>query len=184
MMKPRSSYQCSIKVRVRNKNIALYNILISSQLYLPSSQICCASVPIPFYVTLVGDEDDLAPFSGYRPSVGSFHPLSSPNESSGSLPQQLMARTNYVAPPIDVHVHRRTDIDVLGAMQSDIHPKAHMSTTKNISKSVIQGSSRQAGSMTWSGLISISPRICCGGFQAKGIKVSVSLILQVRYHYI
>ncbi|KAI0696433.1 hypothetical protein BC835DRAFT_1271920 [Cytidiella melzeri] len=170
---PKTSFNWIMKSRRSSR----YNIKVT--LYLPTSQICSLKSPIPFYVTLAGDEDALAPFSSYRPSLGSFHPLSSPSGSSGSLPQQIMTRAIEMSPPVDIRVNRHTAVDVLAATTFNLREKTQMSSTKVIGKGVIQSNSRRVGSITWSGVIVISPRVRCSGFRAKGIKVADFIALRI-----
>ncbi|KAI0087010.1 hypothetical protein BDY19DRAFT_893731 [Irpex rosettiformis] len=147
-------------------------------LYLPESQVCSLRTPIPFYVTLSGDEDTLTPFTGYRPLPESFHPLCSPNTSSGSLSQQLIIRATQAPPPLMVALYRRTEVDALGVTEANL-VKAHMSTERLIAKGSIQVSSRRPDSITWSGAIAVPSRTCCGGFQTDGIKVADFIMFRI-----
>lgn len=151
-------------------------VLIDLQLYLPESQVCSLRSPMPFHVTLSGDEDSLAPFTGYRPLPESFHPISPSDTAPVSLPQQLIVRAIQPPSPLDIGIYRQTDVEVLKTTEDKL-PKAHMHTKKLIAKGTVQSTSIQAGSISWSGVIILPPRTRCGGFQASGMQVTVSRVV-------
>lgn len=149
------------------------------KLYLPSSRIFPLSEPIPFFVTLFGDEETLDPFAAYQPSSASFHPFS---ESRG-LATSLQHITNLATsqshqPPIRLQLQRHTTADAAAsASLAVLREPANLASSKSLGHSVIHRTSRNRNLLTWSGTIAIPPGVTSGGFTASGVKVTVSINL-------
>ncbi len=129
--------------------------------------------PIPFFVTLFADEDTLAPFTSYRPSPASFHPLSATNSSSSSIQQQIINRTTGHSSPVRLVLLRNTQADALAAGMPILRDSTHMVSTKTIARGMVHSSTRNSNSVTWAGAVVIPQCIRNSGFTARGIKVTV-----------
>ncbi|KAI0726275.1 hypothetical protein C8Q72DRAFT_532982 [Fomitopsis betulina] len=150
---------------------------IETHVFLPQSQICSLKEPIPFFVTLFGSEAILSPFLCYSPSSSaSFHPLSSPSETSiDSLQRAFKLRPSAPACPLRIILERTTALDVDRAGIPCVEGGAGQDTaSKNIGQGVIHNVSRGAKSITWAGTITVSADIESGAFVASGLRVSVS----------
>jgi len=153
---------------------------IETHVYLPSSQVCSLQEPIPFFVTLFGNDDSLAPFTSFRPSPASFHPLSSSsNASLTSVQQQLGSRPATCISPLRIHLQRTTIVDVLRADVS-ASPHSHIYSSKVIGQGVVHNTSKGHNSITWSGTISIATGDTNGGFVTKGLCVSDHIVISIR----
>ncbi|CAL1712354.1 unnamed protein product [Somion occarium] len=168
---PKTVFAFSLRTRRRNYND------VEVHLFLPCSRVCTLKEPIPFSVTLFGDEDSLAPFSTYQPSPSSFHPLSHNHSITSSIQTRFNARIqpNLLPPPIRVQLSRRTAVDALAAGMMIAEEKGHMAFTRPLGQGVIHKSSRGPNSMTWSGSFAIPPSITTGGFTTSGVKVTHGL---------
>ncbi|OCH92619.1 hypothetical protein OBBRIDRAFT_791067 [Obba rivulosa] len=154
------------------------NMPIRVQIFLPSAQVCSIKEPIPFFVTLLGDEDTLAPFAAWRPSASSFHPISPTPYSSGALQQQLMQRAGYVqAPPIKVQLQRMTlvDVGVDSSCFTKVLSKSYMMGNKLIGQGAVHHANVGRNALTWAGTLILPSDKVCGGFLAQGLRVTVSL---------
>ena len=147
------------------------------QVFLPQSQICSLKEPIPFFVTLFGSEATLSPFLCYAPSSSaSFHPLSSPSETSiDSLQRALKLRASASSCPLRIILQRTTAVDVDRAGVPCIEGGVGQDfASKNIGQGVIHNVSRGTKSITWAGTITVGADIGSGAFIASGLRVSVS----------
>lgn len=75
-----------------------------------------------------------------------------------------------------VQLQRQTAIDVLAAgLPVQLRERTNISASKTIATGIIYSVSREAHSIIWSGHIVVPEKIRCGGFVAKGIRVSVRI---------
>jgi len=175
---PQTIFSFSISAQQRN------HPGIGVQLFLPYSQVCSLKEPIPFFVSIFGDDHVLDTFASHQPpsSLPSFHPISG-SHSSGStlnLQRQFLNRVSKSSGPfVSIQLQRRTLVDALAAGMVVLNQKSHMLSCKAIGKGIVHSSSRTVNSVTWSGTILISPTITDGGFAASGIKVSDLLVLTI-----
>ncbi|KAI0917449.1 hypothetical protein AcW1_007355 [Taiwanofungus camphoratus] len=160
----------------------LENPPIQTHIFLPSSQVCSLNEPIPFFVTLFADEDTLAPFTYYRPSPASFHPLSSTasHTSLTSVQQQLALRASVGAPPIRVQLQRTTTVNALGAELAASSEKGHIFRNKVIGQGIVHNTSRGLRSITWSGTLVVSASVTNGGFIASGLRVTDNIVVSIK----
>ncbi|OBZ71500.1 hypothetical protein A0H81_08641 [Grifola frondosa] len=156
-------------------------------LFLPSSQVCSLKEPIPFLVTLFGNENSLAPFAAYRPTPASFHPMSRADSSAAtsltvSLQRPLALGSLMPTCPIRVQLQRTTTISARGATPVDEkdplyereellqtrtlctqgfelmrEARDHMFSAKFIGDGVVYSVSRGPNSVTWSGAVMVPP---------------------------
>ncbi|EMD39777.1 hypothetical protein CERSUDRAFT_92265 [Gelatoporia subvermispora B] len=158
------------------------NMPIKVQIFLPSAQICSMKEPIPFFITLFGDEDMLEPFAAWHPSASSFHPISPTPYSAGALQQQLFLRSGHVqAPPIKVHLQRTTLVDagVDSSCFTKVLSKSYMMSTKAVGQGAVHHASVGRGALTWAGTIILPSDKLCGGFLAQGLRVSDSIVFSI-----
>lgn len=141
------------------------------------SQICSLKEPIPFFITLFADEDILSPFTCYHPAPSSFHPLSSPSHTSlHSVSYQLTSRTGIGKGglPLRVHMKRTTAVDALCAGIPQTSQGSYIFSSQVIGQGAVHNTSRTARSITWAGAAELSANVRSGGFEATGVRVSVS----------
>ena len=153
----------------------LLMILIIVKLFLPSSRVIPLTEPIPFFVTIFGDEDTLDPFAAYQPSSASFHPFSESHGLVTSLHQFTHRATSHQhQPPVRLQLQRHTTVDPAYASLMYAREKASLGSTKNLGQCTIHNMNRHRNSITWSGTIAIPTTVTSGGFTASGVKVAVS----------
>lgn len=170
---PQTVFQFTMRSRRQRRD----NIEV--QLYLPNSQICCLAEPIPFFVTLFAPEDILNGYPTFRPSLESFHPLST-TDLSNSLQTQIMDRIVRYPPPVRLLLQRRTQVDVLAASLPCMQvPETHISASKHIASGAVQTVHRDGNKIVWSGSIMVPDRVKCGGFVAMGLHVTDYLELKI-----
>lgn len=127
-------------------------------------------------MTLLGNEDLLAPFTGWQPSASSFHPISPTPYSSGALQQQLMLRMGQAhAPPLKVHLQRATvvDVGVESSCFTRVLSKSYMMSHKVVGQGAVHHATISRNSLTWAGTIILPSDAIAGGFLAHGLRVSV-----------
>ncbi|KZT64273.1 hypothetical protein DAEQUDRAFT_769836 [Daedalea quercina L-15889] len=156
---------------------------IEIHVFLPQSQICSLKEPIPFFVTLFANEAALSPFLCYAPlSSASFHPLSSPSETSiDSLQRALKLRQSASTCPLRIILQRTTTVDVDRAGVPCVEGGVGQDfASKNTGQAVIHNVSRGPKSITWAGTITANPDIGSGGFVASGLRVSDSIVVSIK----
>ncbi|EPS96556.1 hypothetical protein FOMPIDRAFT_1130241 [Fomitopsis schrenkii] len=156
---------------------------IETHVFLPQSQIISLKEPIPFFVTLFGSEATLSPFLCYSPSSSaSFHPLSSPSETSiDSLQRAFKLRPSASACPLRMIIQRTTAVDVDRAGVPCVEGGVGQDfASKNIGQGVIHNVSRGTKSITWAGTITVGADIGSGGFTASGLRVSDSIVVSIK----
>ncbi|KAH9936073.1 uncharacterized protein B0H18DRAFT_868008 [Fomitopsis serialis] len=155
---------------------------IETHVFLPQSQICSLKEPIPFFVTLFGNEAVLAPFLRYAPSSASFHPLSSPSETSiDSLQRALKLRQSTPSCPLRIILQRTTAVDVDRAGVPCVEGRVGQDfASKSIGQGAIHNVSRGPRSITWAGTITVNADIASGGFVASGLRVSDSIVVSIK----
>lgn len=154
---------------------------IEVHLFLPSSRVCTVKEPIPFFLTLRGDEESLTPFATYQPT-SSIHPLHGSTSPIGSIKQHIRKRSGSSAAsssPVMVQLQRRSTVDAIAAGMPIDEEKGHMTSMKMIGQGVIQGSNRGPSSITWSGMIVVPPKITSVGFTASGLKVLDCVVVSI-----
>ncbi|KAH9841350.1 uncharacterized protein C8Q71DRAFT_794377 [Rhodofomes roseus] len=155
---------------------------IETHVFLPQSQICSLKEPIPFFVTLFGNEATLAPFLCYVPSPASFHPLSSPSETSiDSLQRALKLRQSAATCPLRIVIQRTTAVDVDRTGVPCVEGQVGQDfASKCIGQGVIHNVSRGPKSITWAGTITVNADVTSGGFAAIGLRVSDSIVVSIK----
>ncbi|KAI0354875.1 hypothetical protein OH77DRAFT_1404433 [Trametes cingulata] len=153
---------------------------IKVHVYLPASQVCSAQEPIPFHVSLLGDELALAPFADYRPPATSFLSLSASSsnttmDSFASSSVGLLGRGSRRAAqrcPLRIQVQRTTA------------ERSHMYSQDWIGQGVVHSVSSSVSSVVWSGAIIIPPSSGAGGigggFELDGLRVVDSIVLSIE----
>ena len=132
--------------------------------------------PIPFSVTFFAPEEVLCKYTSFRPSPESFHPLASPvADSVGYMQDQLFSCFMPSSSPVRLQLHRQTQVDVLaaGMHASALRERTDISASKVLASGIVYSASRDVNSIVWAGQIVIPPKVRCGGFVAKGIRVTV-----------
>ncbi|KAI0784814.1 hypothetical protein C8Q75DRAFT_370701 [Abortiporus biennis] len=153
-------------------------------LFLPASRVCTLKEPIPFFLTLFGDEESLEPFAAHHTPHSSFHPISEPDSILGSslagtLGHQFQ-RSSIPSHPIRIQLQRRTTVDANAAgMGAFSKEKSHMVSSKFIGQGIIHSSTRNLNSITWSGTITVPSKVTIGGFSVSGIKVMDCIVVNI-----
>jgi len=152
--------------------------LIKAHVFLPASQVCTLSEPIPFFVTLFGAEAALDSFKSHQPSVTSFLPM---HDITGDPADTVQAqlRACDTASPVSLKL-QRTTIMYTHQMSVFAHAEARMHDTEVIGRGVVQRSRRGRNSITWSGTILVDPSLTCGGFDVGTVRVLDSVVLCVN----
>ena len=172
----------------------------SAQVYLPASQVCSVQEPIPFHVSLLGDELALEPFAEYRPVPASFLPLSTSWSGASSTCEYVANAITTRSPrskaarrcPLRIQIQRATVVDSRSALYSGVaglaegtppaavqDEKSHLHHTEWVGQGVVHSVSRTINSVVWSGAIIIpSDAARLGGsFEVNGLKVMVSSLV-------
>ena len=132
--------------------------------------------PIPYVVTLFAREEILSKYATFRSSLESFHPMDSPSPDVPNAEQpQFFGCLMSHSSPVRLQVLRRTRVDVLAASvdAAAAGERTDIASSKCIASGVVYGASREYGAVVWSGTIVVPEKVRCGGFGAKGIRVSV-----------
>lgn len=156
---------------------------IRVELYLPHGQICSLCEPIPFSVTFFASEEILSKYASFQPPPGSFHPFTTPDEGPNSAKGQLFGR---IVSPVRLELHRRTQVDVLAANQQAgparmSKARADLVATETLATGVTHDAQRSVHSVVWTGHVLVPSRVGCGGFVAKGIRVTDHLVLTLAH---
>ncbi|EKM51699.1 uncharacterized protein PHACADRAFT_261996 [Phanerochaete carnosa HHB-10118-sp] len=156
---------------------------IKVELYLPHSQICSMCDLIPFSVTFFAPEEVLCRYTTFRPSPESFHPLASPvADSANYVPGQLFSCFMPCPSPVRLQLLRRTTVDVLAAgVYAAPKERTDITTTKVLASGIVYSASRGMNSAVWSGHVIVPNKVGCGGFVAKGIRVTDCLVLTLAH---
>ena len=169
----------------RKVSLRTPTFLTSHQLYLPHSQICSMRDPIPFSVSLFAPEEVLCKYTSFRPSPESFHPMASPDVDTATYMQgymqgQLFSCFMPTPSPVRLQLHRQTTVDVLAAgVDAAARERTDISGSKALASGVVYTASRDVNAVVWSGHIVLPPKVACGGFVARGIRVTVRSCLAV-----
>lgn len=153
---------------------------IEAHVFLPSSQICCMRESIPFFVTLVASDDLLGPFTSYRPSTASFHPLAYPSSALNAMQHQFALINGASSPPLRICIQRTTSVNGLDTAGSYPAVDGHITSTRTIGHGVIHSTNKTLTSVTWSGVITVAPYISCGGFLTNALSVSDSIVVSIK----
>ncbi|KAI0661977.1 hypothetical protein C8Q70DRAFT_909835 [Cubamyces menziesii] len=155
---------------------------IKVHVYLPASQVCSVQEPIPFHVSLLGDELALEPFAEYRPVPASFLPLSTSWSGASSTCEYVANAITTRSPrskaarrcPLRIQIQRATVVDSRSAL--------HLHHTEWVGQGVVHSVSRTINSVVWSGAIIIpSDAARLGGsFEVNGLKVMDSVVLAIE----
>ncbi|OSD07310.1 hypothetical protein PYCCODRAFT_1358774 [Trametes coccinea BRFM310] len=161
---------------------------IKVHVYLPASQVCSIQEPIPFHISLLGDERAIEPFAAYRPAPASFLPLPrGPSSSLESLASVRVLRgavprkaTPMQKCPLSLRIQRTTVVDTRPTPEDD--GKSHLYHTEWIGEGTVHSVRSNGRSLVWSGAIDIPPEVAAqgGGFEINGLKVVDSIALSVE----
>ncbi|KAI9058261.1 hypothetical protein FKP32DRAFT_1581606 [Trametes sanguinea] len=175
---------------------------IKVHVYLPASQVCSIQEPIPFHISLLGDERAIERFAAYRPAPASFLPLSRGPSSSleslasvrvlrGAVPRKAMPAQKC---PLSLRIQRTTMVDTRRAGFSPTRTgpiqgaapegdgKSHLYHTEWIGEGTVHSVRSDGRSLVWSGAIVIPPEVASqgGGFEVNGLKVVDSIALTIE----
>ncbi|KIP06691.1 hypothetical protein PHLGIDRAFT_128118 [Phlebiopsis gigantea 11061_1 CR5-6] len=178
-MKTLTSPRTVFKYLVESRRGSHENIEL--ELYIPNSQVCSMRDPIPYVVTIFAREEILSKYTTFRSSLESFHPMDSPSPDVPNSEQpQFFGCLMSHSSPVRLQVLRKTHVDVLAASVGAsvaTGERTDITASKCIASGVVYGASREYSSVVWSGTIVVPEKVRCGGFGAKGIVVSDSLML-------
>ncbi|KAI0769032.1 hypothetical protein BD413DRAFT_605078 [Trametes elegans] len=119
---------------------------ITVRVYLPASQVCSVQEPIPFHVSLLGDERALDAFTQHRPLPGSFLSMSASTLSVNASRESV---ASVIAPyrktsrrcPLRVRVQRTTA------------DKSHLYSVRWIGQGVVHSARRTCDAVVWTGAV-------------------------------
>jgi len=160
---------------------------ILTHFYLPYSQICAISAPIPFYLKLSStSEQSLKPFAGFSPALPSFLPFSASDTtlsttSLPALPHQLMrVPPPSATPSVSVMLVRQILADATGTGVCIVGARGGMVKDIVIGEGVLHRVTKTQDSLTWAGEIRICPKVQCSGFHSPGLVVRDAIILSIK----
>ncbi|KIP08605.1 hypothetical protein PHLGIDRAFT_126910 [Phlebiopsis gigantea 11061_1 CR5-6] len=158
---------------------------IDVELYIPNSQVCSVRGPIPFVVTFFAREEILDKYASFHATSGqpfeSSHPIDHSDQSgltNSRQPQHPSVDSTTL--PVRMHLLRKTQVDVCATGHASERSTA-IWQNKAIATGVVHTVSREYSYAAWSGMINVPEDVLCGGFSAKGIKVTDSLALSIAH---
>ncbi|GJE98972.1 hypothetical protein PsYK624_152100 [Phanerochaete sordida] len=159
---------------------------IKVELYLAHSQICSLHEPIPFCVTFFAPEEVLRKYTAFRTSPESFHPLASPDGDADGPARGQLFSCFLPTSPVRLNLYRRTQVDVHAAGMRTAaaclaRARSDIAATKLLASGVVYNANRDTSSASWSGHILVPRSVGCGGFVARGIRVTDCLVLTLAH---